>query len=77
MSVHFLIQLVIYIVVLGLLFWLVHWMLAQLPIPEPFATAARVILAIVAFIIIAYLLLGLLPYQPRLGKLTMLLTFPA
>lgn len=67
-----LIQLVIYIVVLGLLFWLVHWMLAQLPIPEPFATAARVIVAVVAFVIVAYFLLGILPNPPRLGRISLL-----
>lgn len=64
-----LITLVIYIVVIGLLFWLVHWVLSQVPLPEPFAMIARVVLAIAAFLIVAYLLLGLVPggHALRLG----------
>lgn len=56
-----LISLVIYLAIAGLLFWLVWWFLSQIPIPEPFNTVIRVVLAIIAFVIVAYALLGIVP----------------
>lgn len=62
-----LIQLVVYLVVLGLIFWLVQYVLGIIPMPEPFHTAARVILAIVAVLIVCALLLQIVGGVPRLG----------
>lgn len=67
-----LLTLVIYILILGLIFWLLHYLIGMIPIPEPFATAARVILGVVAVIIVILLLLQLVGGTVGLPKLTML-----
>lgn len=61
-----LISLVIYVIIIGLIFWILWWALSQLPIPEPFNTVARVLLALAAVLIVIYLLLGLVPAGNRL-----------
>jgi hypothetical protein len=69
-----LLYLVIYILILGLVFWLLHYVISMLPIPEPFATVARVILGVVAVIIVILLLLQLVGGAglPKLGALTLM-----
>lgn len=54
-----LLSLLIYILVIGLIFWLLLWIIGYIPIPEPFATVARVIIGVVALIIVIMLLLRL------------------
>ena len=56
-----LLSLVVWIVVLGLIFWLLLWAIQQVPMPEPFATAARVLLVLAAVLVLVYLLVGVLP----------------
>jgi hypothetical protein len=56
-SLAALVNLFIYIVVAGLIFWLFWWLTTFLP--EPFAKVARVILAILAVLFLVNLLLGL------------------
>lgn len=55
-----LISLVIYLVILGVIFWLVWWFIGFVGVPEPFNKVLRVIVGLVAFIMILNLLLGLL-----------------
>lgn len=55
-----LIQLVIYIVVLGLVFWLLNYLIDTVPLPDPFARIAKVIIAVVAVLIVLMLVLQLL-----------------
>lgn len=60
-TVEGLVTLLIYLVVMGLLFWCVWWFLSAIGLPEPFNKVAHVIVALVAFIIVIYILLSLLP----------------
>lgn len=62
-----LITLIVYLVILGLVFWLVQYVLGMIPLPEPFSTAARVLLAVVAVLVVIMLLLQLVGGVPRLG----------
>lgn len=54
-----LVPLLINIVVVGLILWLLFWLIGYVGLPEPFAKVARVILAVVAVIWLINLLLGL------------------
>lgn len=65
-SIEGLITLLIYVIVLGLIFWLIWWLIGYVGIPEPFNKVIRVIVGLIAFIIVLYILLGLLPPLPSL-----------
>lgn len=52
MSSESLIQAVIWIVGIGLVFWLLWWLISYVALPEPFAKIARVLLALVAVVIL-------------------------
>jgi phosphoglycerol transferase MdoB-like AlkP superfamily enzyme len=65
-----LLHLVIILLVLGVVFWLIDYVLTALPVFEPFRQIARVILVVVGCIILIYLLLGLTGGTPRLPRLT-------
>lgn len=65
-SIEGLVSLLIYIIVVGLIFWLIWWFLGYVGLPEPFNKVARVIIGLFAFIILLYLLLGILGPLPSL-----------
>ena len=48
----------IYLIVIGIVFWLLWWLLSYIALPEPFAKVARVILAVAAVIVLINILLG-------------------
>lgn len=50
---------VIWVIVAGLIFWLLTWLVAYVGIPEPFNKVARVIIAVVAVLILINAILGL------------------
>jgi predicted tellurium resistance membrane protein TerC len=54
-----LLQFVVYIVVAGLIFWLLWWLIAYVGLPEPFNKVARVVVAVVAVLFLISVLLGL------------------
>jgi hypothetical protein len=54
-----LISAVIWLVVVGLIFFVVQWALSQIPIPAPFNTVVRVILVVIVAIVIINVLLTL------------------
>lgn len=54
-----LVHLLIWLIVIGLVFYLAYWVLSQIPLPPPFAVAARVILGIIAILVILTVLLPL------------------
>lgn len=56
-----LITLVIYLVVLGLIWWAVTTILAVIPLPEPIKTVVNVVMIVILCLIVISLLLGLLP----------------
>lgn len=54
-----LITLVIWIVVVGLIFWLLWWLINYVGLPEPFNKIARIIVAIVAVLLLINALLSI------------------
>lgn len=54
-----LVNFVIYLIVAGLIFWLLWWLINYIGLPEPFAKIARVIIAVVAVLFVINLLLSL------------------
>lgn len=66
-SIEGLLQLLIWLVVVGMLCWLCLWFIGWVGLPEPFAKIAKVVIGLVMFILLAYLLLGMLgPMPPSL-----------
>lgn len=59
LSLSGLLEFVVYLVVVGLIFFCVWWFLGYAGIPEPFNRIARVIIGLIALIIVVNLLLGL------------------
>lgn len=55
-----LIYLVIYLVVTGLIVWLLLYVIDAIPLPEPFHRIARVLVIVLGVIIIIVLLLSLI-----------------
>lgn len=54
-----LISLLVWIVVAGLIFWLLWWLVSYVGLPEPFNKVVRVILAVAAVIFLINILLSL------------------
>jgi len=61
-----LLMLVIYILIIGVVLYLLDFLLGMLPLPPPFAQIIRVVIIVIGVIIIIYLLLGLLHTPLRL-----------
>jgi hypothetical protein len=59
-----LVSVVVYLIVAGLILWLLYWLIAYVGLPEPFAKVAYVVLAIVAVLIVIGILLSLISGQP-------------
>lgn len=51
---------VIYLIIAGVIFWLLTWALSQLPIPEPFKTVIRVVLILAIVVILLNFLFWLM-----------------
>jgi VIT1/CCC1 family predicted Fe2+/Mn2+ transporter len=51
---------VVYVLVVGLILWLVDYVASMLPLPPPFHQVIRVVIAVIGVIILIYLLLGLI-----------------
>lgn len=58
-SLDGLLSFVIYLVIVGLIFWCIWWFLGYVGVPEPFNKVIRVVIGLVALIIVINLLLGL------------------
>lgn len=65
-----LVSIVLYIVVLGLICWLLMWLIDYVPVPEPFNKVAKIVIAVLGVVAIIYLLLGILPGGHGLPRLT-------
>ena len=65
-SIQGLVYLVIYICIIGLIFWVIWWFIGYVGIPEPFNKIIRVIVALVALLIVIALLLEILGPMPSL-----------
>lgn len=53
-----LVQDLVWLVVIGLIFWLLWWFISFVGIPEPFNKVARVIVALAAMLLLINFLLG-------------------
>jgi hypothetical protein len=49
----------IWLICIGLIFWLLWWLVAYIGLPEPFNKVARVILAVAAVVVLINVLLSL------------------
>lgn len=58
LSLAGLVELVIYLIVVGGIIWLLLWIIGYAGVPEPFAKVARIIIMIVAVLICINILLG-------------------
>jgi hypothetical protein len=58
-SIETVVQTVVYLIVIGCVFWLLHFLINYIGLPEPFAKFARVFLVVCAVLILISLLLGL------------------
>ncbi len=63
-SLNSLVSVVIYLIVAGLIFWLLWWLVNYIAPPEPFRKIANVVLAIFAVLIVIGILLSLAGGQP-------------
>ena len=53
--------LVIWLIVIGAIFYLLTWAIGQIPMPDPMKTVVRVIMVVIVLLICLYLLVGVLP----------------
>lgn len=76
--INTLISLVIYIIVIGLLLWLLQFVVDNIPMLAPFRQIARVLIMVIGVIFLIVILLSLLGGSglnlPRLGSLPPRLT---
>lgn len=63
-SMDSLVSMVIYLIVVGLIFYLLWWIIGFCGIPEPFSKIAKVIVAVAAVLFCIQLLLGLVGVPP-------------
>ena len=55
---------ILYLIIAGVIFWLLHWAIGYVGIPEPFNKVARVILVILAIFVVIGILLTMVGGQP-------------
>ncbi len=55
-----LLNFVIYIIIVGLVFYLLWWLIAYVGLPDPFAKIAKIVLAVFAVLICVNILLGMI-----------------
>lgn len=53
-----LLSLLVYIIIVGLIFYLLYWLLGKIALPEPFNKVAVVVLALVAVVMLIGVLTG-------------------
>ncbi len=63
-SLSMLVTVVLYLIVVGLIVWLLFWLVGYCGLPEPFNKIAHVLIAVVAVLIVISVLLSLVGGQP-------------
>ena len=58
------VTIVLYLIVAGLIFWLLTWLIDYVGVPEPFRKVAKIVLAVLAVLVIIGILLSLMGGQP-------------
>lgn len=61
-----LVQLVVYLLVVGAIVGLLLWLVNYTEVPEPFNKWARIVIVVISVLIIIYVLLGLVGETPSL-----------
>lgn len=51
-----LISLIVYLVIIGLVFYLIDWLLGQIPLPQPIRVVVRVLMALFLVVILLQML---------------------
>ena len=64
METQSLVSLLIYVVFLGLIFYVLWWGLSQMALPEPFDKIARGVIIVIVVILLINILLGLTGHTP-------------
>ena len=59
MGIDALLSILVYLVIVGLIFYCVWWFIGYVGVPEPFNKVIRVVLGLVALVIVLSLLLGM------------------
>lgn len=62
-SFQALVTVIVWLIVGGLVFWLLHWLISYVGLPEPFNKVARVALAVFAVVFVITVLLHLIGVQ--------------
>lgn len=79
--IHGLITLIIYLLILGLLVWLVNYIVDAIPLPEPFNRLIKIAVIVVAVLVVILLLLQIVGSTdiglPKLGGLNEIHPFVA
>lgn len=65
--VETLIQLVVYLIIAGLVWWAISTVVAVIPMPEPIKTVVHVIMVVIICLIVLYALVGLVGHIPKLS----------
>jgi hypothetical protein len=63
-----LVNFLLYLIVAGLIFWLLSWLIDYVGVPDPFQKVARVVLAVAAVFVVIYALLSLVGGAPPLFR---------
>ena len=50
---------VVYLIIVGLIFWCIWWFLGYVGVPEPFNKVLRVVIGLAALLVVINLLLGM------------------
>lgn len=58
-SIESVVTTLLYLIVVGLVFWLLWWLVEYVGLPQPFDKVARVVLAVAAVFVLIGMLLGL------------------
>ncbi len=66
MDVSTLVNLLVYLIIVGGICWLLFWLVGFIGLPEPFNKIARAIIAVVAVLFLINLLLGFAGHAPIL-----------
>jgi len=66
MSIEALLHAIIWLAVVGLIFYVLWWALGKIALPEPFNKVATVLLVVIGAVVIIYFLLGMIGSPPQL-----------
>jgi hypothetical protein len=64
-----LIHLVIYLIVAGVIIWLLLYLIDVIPLPEPFNRVARIVIIVIGVLIVILALLSFIGVDSGIGRL--------